>query len=52
MKILVVEDDPNIREGISEYLSESGYTVVEAQDGREALAKCLKLFARQVACRF
>ena len=39
MKILVVEDDSNIREGISEYLSESGYTVVEAQDGREALAK-------------
>lgn len=39
MKILVVEDDPNIREGISEYLSESGYTVIEAQDGQDALAK-------------
>jgi DNA-binding response OmpR family regulator len=28
MKILTVEDDNMIREGISEYLSEFGYTIV------------------------
>lgn len=39
MKILIVEDDQMIREGISEYLSESGYTTIEAKDGREALSK-------------
>ena len=39
MRILVVEDDEMIREGISEYLSEFGYIVIEAKDGREALSK-------------
>ena len=37
MKILTVEDDNIIREGISEYLSEFGYTVIQAKDGIEAL---------------
>ena len=39
MKILIVEDDKIIREGISEYLSEFGYIIIEAKDGREALSK-------------
>ena len=39
MKILTVEDDNMIREGISEYLSEFGYTVIQAKDGREALSE-------------
>lgn len=39
MKILVVEDDQMIREGIKEYLSEFGYSVIEASDGIEALDK-------------
>jgi len=39
MRILIVEDDKMIREGISEYLSEFGYIVIEAKDGREALSK-------------
>ena len=39
MKILVVEDDQMIREGIAEYLSEFAYTIVEAKDGKEALSK-------------
>ena len=29
MKILVVEDDTLIREGLSEFLSESGYSIVQ-----------------------
>lgn len=37
MKILVVEDDQMIREGICEYLSAFGYSVIEASDGSEAL---------------
>ena len=39
MRILVVEDDQMIREGISEYLSEFGYTIIEAGDGKQALEK-------------
>ena len=39
MKILVVEDDTMIREGLSEFLSESGYTIIQAKDGKEALEK-------------
>ena len=39
MKILVVEDDKTLREGISEYLSEFGYIIMEAKDGSEAISK-------------
>ena len=36
-KILIVEDEADIRDGISEYLSETGYEVIEAEDGEEAV---------------
>ncbi len=39
MKILITEDDAIIREGICAYLSEFGYEIIEARDGREALSK-------------
>lgn len=39
MKILITEDDTTIREGICAYLSEFGYEIIEARDGREALSK-------------
>ena len=39
MKILVVEDDTLIREGLSEFLSESGYSIIQAKDGEEAFEK-------------
>ena len=32
MNILVVEDDQSIREGIAAFLSEFGYTMLEAKD--------------------
>src|SRR5690242_2846236 len=35
--ILVVEDDPDIRELVSEVLCQSGYHVAEAGNGQEAL---------------
>ncbi|WP_040928467.1 response regulator transcription factor [Nosocomiicoccus massiliensis] len=44
MKVLIVEDDKIIREGIAEYLSEFGYTVIEAEDGGVAL----ELFNRDI----
>lgn len=42
MKILVVEDDQIIREGIKEFLEEFSYTVITAKDGREGLEKFSK----------
>ena len=35
--ILVVEDDPDIRELVSEMLAQAGYRVAEAGNGQEAL---------------
>ena len=36
-KILIVEDEIDIREGISEYLSEVGYDVMVAEDGQKGI---------------
>lgn len=36
-KILVVDDEPNIREVVGLYLSRDGHTIVPASDGEEAL---------------
>lgn len=36
-KILVVDDEPNIREVVGLYLRQEGYAVVSAADGEEAL---------------
>ena len=36
-KILIAEDEIDIREGISEYLSEVGYDVMVAEDGQEGI---------------
>ncbi|WP_094184077.1 response regulator transcription factor [Bradyrhizobium japonicum] len=45
MRILVVEDDPLIREFVVEALREEGYQVIHAANGEDALAWC----GRQVA---
>lgn len=37
--ILVVEDDPHLREVITEVLSDEGYTVYDATDGERALER-------------
>lgn len=39
-KILVVDDEPKIREVIREYAEFSGYEVVEAEDGMNAIGLC------------
>lgn len=38
-RVLIVEDDPDILEMLSSWLSEAGYKTVEAQDGMEAIDK-------------
>ena len=40
MRILVVEDDPFIREFMVEALREEGFDVIHAANGEEALAWC------------
>jgi putative PEP-CTERM system response regulator len=37
--LLIVDDEKNIREGISEYFTLSGYEVTQAQDGDEAIKR-------------
>jgi two-component system response regulator CpxR len=37
--VLVVDDDRDIRESVSEVLADEGYVVEQAADGREALRK-------------
>ena len=36
-RILIVEDEKEIREGVSEYLAEVGYSVISAEDGMQAI---------------
>ena len=45
MRILVVEDDPLIREFVAEALREAGFDVVHAAHGEEALEWCRRRFA-------
>ena len=40
--ILVVDDEENIREIISEFLQTLGYNVVEASNGEDAIVACSK----------
>ncbi|MBU5315731.1 response regulator transcription factor [Clostridium bornimense] len=37
MNILIVEDEKEIREGVSEYLAEVGYSIISAEDGMQAI---------------
>ncbi|MBP1997073.1 response regulator transcription factor [Paenibacillus eucommiae] len=42
-KIMIVDDDPHIRELVRVLLQKEGYTIVEAADGEEALSKLASL---------
>ena len=37
VNILIIEDEKEIREGVSEYLSEVGYNVISAEDGMQGI---------------
>lgn len=39
--VLLVDDDEGIRKSVGAFLQESGYTVIEAQDGADALQMLL-----------
>ena len=39
VRVLVVDDDPTVREVVAGYLSRAGLTVDEAADGMDALAQ-------------
>ena len=43
MKVLVVEDDPDIRELLTLYFAAKGYEVATANDGQEALAQMQRI---------
>ena len=42
-KILVIEDEPNIREAIKDTLEFAGYTVASASNGNEGIDLALSL---------
>jgi CheY-like chemotaxis protein len=46
--VLVVDDDPGIRESVTEVLSSEGYRVLEAADGVEALLRLDRVEGRCV----
>lgn len=37
--ILIVDDEPNVRAGLVDILQELGYSIVEAENGQEAIEK-------------
>ncbi len=43
MRILIVEDEPDLRQGLAKALRETGYAVDEAPDGEEGLFKGLSV---------
>ena len=42
MRILIADDDENVRRSLASYLEDEGHTIVHAQDGRQAVAKYTK----------
>jgi len=39
-RVLVLDDEPNVRSVLRDLLTEEGYIVLEAADGAEGLARC------------
>jgi len=48
--ILIIEDQPDVRENIAELLELSGYRTLEAQHGREGVTKALKNTPDLILC--
>jgi len=43
MKVLIIDDEPSLRQTVSMILGEEGYEVVVASDGKEGLEKALQI---------
>jgi len=39
-RVLVIEDEPDVRDVLKELLTAEGYVVIEARDGAEGVARC------------
>ena len=50
MTILIIDDEPGLRQTVSLILSEEGYDVITASDGEEGLAKALEASPQMVLC--
>ena len=50
MRVLIIDDEPGLRQTVSLILSEEGYEVVSASDGEEGLAKALEQQPDVVLC--
>ena len=50
MKVLIIDDEPGLRQTVSLILGEEGYEVVTASDGEEGLAKALELQPDIILC--
>lgn len=49
-RVLIVDDQPNMRHMMSVVLTDAGYTVDEACDGKEALQKVSEVFYTYIFC--
>jgi len=49
-KILIIDDEPLVRDGMAVYLEDSGFEVYQAQDGREGLALFKEIEPDVVLC--
>jgi two-component system, NtrC family, nitrogen regulation response regulator NtrX len=49
-RILVIDDEPNGREGLCTLLKEEGFIVFDAEDGEEGLRKLIELKPNVVLC--
>ncbi len=50
VKVLIIDDDANVRHSIASYLTDSGYLTIEAADGEEGLAKMASEKPELVLC--
>jgi DNA-binding response OmpR family regulator len=49
-KILIIDDEVNLRETINKLLTHSGYEVYEAKNGKDALEKIKKIEPNLILC--
>ena len=48
MRLLLVEDEPQLRQQVCEFLQQQGWAVDEAADGEEGLVRTLELLREEI----